>query len=96
MDDLFMFAGVMMTLLATGLLGYGGLVLISALQKRGERSRVSSGLNPDEVELFRAQVGETESLRARVGELEERLDFAERMLADRPENRQLDNPTRER
>lgn len=90
-----MFAGVMTTLLATGLLGYGGLVLITALKRRGERHGLAGGLSPDEVELFRAQMGEDELLRARLSELEERVDFAERLLAERPDGRQLENPTRE-
>ncbi|MEZ4456615.1 MAG: hypothetical protein R2882_08720 [Gemmatimonadales bacterium] len=79
MEDVFQFAGVMMTLLMTGLIGYGGLVFIN----RMKHNRPLTGLNPDEVDWVRTQIGERDDLRHRVVELEERLDFAERMLAER-------------
>jgi len=44
------------------------------------RSRNLGDLHPDEVAARR---GELEELQARVGELENRLDFAERLLAQR-------------
>ncbi len=42
-----------------------------------------------EVEALRAQLSEQEDLRRRVEELEERVDFTERMLAKRPEQSRL-------
>ena len=76
MSDVAQFFGVMMSLLATGLIGFGGVVMINRLRRAG-----TPALTVDEVELFRAQIGESEELRDRVAELEERLDFTERMLA---------------
>ncbi|MBM4188595.1 MAG: hypothetical protein FJ206_14925 [Gemmatimonadetes bacterium] len=79
-DDVVQFFGVMMTLLVTGVLGYAGFTVVGALQRRlGSRS--DPVLAPDEVEAVRANIEETDQLRHRVAELEERLDFAERLLA---------------
>ncbi|MFN0181605.1 MAG: hypothetical protein ACKVZ0_22565 [Gemmatimonadales bacterium] len=83
-SDVWTFFGVMMSLLSVGLLGYAGFTLISGLQRRLNRSPLP-GLNPDEVEALRAQLEENEHLRERLGELEERVDFAERLLAQRQE-----------
>lgn len=79
--DIAKFVGVMMTLVTVGLLGYGGVLLIQGLQSRLGRGHQASSLNPDEVEALRAELGEVEQLRARMVELEERVDFAERLLA---------------
>ncbi len=83
--DIVKFFGVMMTLMTVGLLGYGGVLVIQGLQSRLGRSHQASSLNPDEVEALRAELGEVEQLRARMVELEERVDFAERLLARLPE-----------
>lgn len=87
-SDVVQFFGVMMALLTTGLLGYAGFTLIGALQKRlGQRS--DPGLNPDELEALRFQLEDAEQLRNRVAELEERVDFAERLLAKHQEPARL-------
>jgi hypothetical protein len=81
MNDVFKFFGVMVSLAASGLLVYGGIILLNTMQSRFSRGQPAPGLSPDEVELLRAQLAETEQLRERVSELEGRLDFAERLLA---------------
>ena len=80
MDGPLKFFMVMMALMTTGLVGYAGITAIDAFRRRLSRNTPPPGLDPDEVELVRAQLAETEQLRARVAELEERLDFTERML----------------
>lgn len=79
-SDVWTFFGVMMSLVSTGLVAYAGISLIGGLRHRVNRSS-APGLNPDEVEALRAQLEENEHLRQRLGELEERVDFAERLLA---------------
>ena len=79
-DDVIRLFGVMMVFLSTGLIGYAGVTLLGAVKRRLNRAD-SPGLNPDELEALRLQAEEGEQLRLRVGELEERLDFAERLLA---------------
>jgi hypothetical protein len=83
-EDIVQFFGVMMVLLSTGLIGYAGFTLIGALKRRLDRVE-SPGLNPDELEALRLQAEEGEQLRVRLGEIEERLDFAERLLARQQE-----------
>ena len=80
MSDVAMFFGVMMTLVTTGLVGYAGVVAIRRMQRGANRHSLSP-LSPDEFELLRMQVDGVEGLRARVAELEERVDFSERLLA---------------
>ncbi len=58
--------------------------LMRAFARRIEgRSRPDPALQ-DELEQIRARVGEVDGLQHRVAELEERVDFTERMLAQRP------------
>ncbi len=83
-EDIVKFFGVMMAMLSTGLIGYTGFTLIGALKRRLNRVD-SPGLNPDELEALRLQAEDGEQLRARLGEIEERLDFAERLLARQSE-----------
>lgn len=60
--------------------------LIAAWARRLEGRGGDSTLR-GEVEQLRQEVAEVDSLRARVGELEERVDFTERLLANqRPES----------
>ncbi|MEP7324878.1 MAG: hypothetical protein ABI836_02925 [Gemmatimonadota bacterium] len=57
--------------------------LMRAFARRIEgRSRLDPALQ-DELEQLRARVGEVDGLQHRVAELEERVDFTERMLAQR-------------
>jgi hypothetical protein len=59
--------------------------VVRALARRLEgKGSGDAGLKA-EVEHLHQRLGEVDALQARVGELEERLDFAERMLARTPE-----------
>jgi hypothetical protein len=61
------------------------LPIVRALARRLEgKGTVDTGLKAD-VEHLHQRLGEVDALQARIGELEERLDFAERMLARTPE-----------
>ena len=87
-QDLWNFFGVMMAIVTTGLIGYTGFTLVSALSRRLSRKPLSE-LEPGEADAIRAQLAEVELLRERMGELENRLEFAERLLAQRGEAGQL-------
>jgi Tfp pilus assembly protein PilO len=43
----------------------------------------------EEIDHLRARVADLEGMQSRVGELEERVDFAERLLAQKSESREL-------
>jgi hypothetical protein len=59
--------------------------IVRALARRLEgKGTGDAGLKAD-VEHLHQRLGEVDALQARVGELEERLDFAERLLARTPE-----------
>jgi Tfp pilus assembly protein PilO len=59
--------------------------IVRALARRLEgKGTVDAGLKAD-VEHLHQRLGEVDALQARLGELEERLDFTERMLARAPE-----------
>jgi hypothetical protein len=88
-SDIVNFFGVMMSLLTVGLLGYGGVVVIHGFQSRLKRRDQVSSLDPDEVEALRVQLDEVERLKTRMVELEERVDFAERLLAQSPDASKL-------
>ena len=62
------------------LVGALTLPLIRAWARRIEGRGPDAGLH-DDIAQLRERVGELESVAARVPELEERLDFAERLLA---------------
>lgn len=88
-SDIVNFFGVMMSLLTVGLLGYGGVVVIGGLRSRFKRSEPPPLLDPDEIEAIRQQLDEMDHLKARIAELEERVDFAERLLSRSPATHQL-------
>jgi hypothetical protein len=67
-----------------------------ALARRlGRKENPDSALRA-EVEQLQVRLGEVDSLHARVLELEERVDFAERLLAQAQQPARLDAPTEER
>lgn len=82
----------------TAIVGCVGLVVFAvrrrlalvALQRRGEISGETSGAHRRAD--TEARLGELETLYTRVAELEERLDFAERMLAAKNEPIRLEAP----
>jgi hypothetical protein len=67
--------------------------LVRAFARRLE-GRGDSALKA-EVDQLHARLGEVDLLHTRVAELEERLDFAERLLAQGPQASRLGAPTQE-
>jgi hypothetical protein len=67
--------------------------IATALGRRLEGSHGTHAVD-EELSVLRDRVGEVEGLRERVMELEERVDFAERMIARTPEAGQLPGPER--
>ncbi|HEX6090075.1 MAG TPA: hypothetical protein VFZ13_07945 [Gemmatimonadales bacterium] len=65
--------------------------LARALARRIEGKAVDTGLH-DELHALRERVSEMDGLRDRVLELEERIDFAERLLSQAPQPERLPAP----
>jgi len=63
--------------------------LMRAIGRRIEGKAMSDPALREEVEQLRARLGEVDQLQHRVMELEERVDFAERLLAQRREPERL-------
>ena len=84
---------VLFMLLSIGLAGvltFGSLTLIRAFARRIEgRQSGDLGALADQVEYLRQKVEEGEGAQARILELEERLEFAERLLAREGERTRL-------
>ena len=76
-DNIIRLFGVFLTLATAGGVGYGLVAIGYAISKRIEGG---ARLNDDELAFLRDQAEEVEALRERLTELEERVDFAERML----------------
>jgi hypothetical protein len=88
MDDILKFFGVMMSIMIAAGGGYAVIVLVSAWAKRLERRGGTTDPALDaEVGRLRDRVHELEGAEERLAELEERLDFAERMLTQAREAR---------
>jgi hypothetical protein len=80
-DDVLKFFGVMLSIGLAGAGSYALIALVSAWAKRLERGpRGNAGELEGEVERLRERVLELEGTDVRLAEVEERLDFAERML----------------
>ena len=58
---------------------YAAIVATQAIWVKGEPGKLGS----EELQMLHQRVAELEDKMSRVGELEERLDFAERLLAQR-------------
>ena len=85
---------IAMTIVATLI---GGVYLLGPIAKalaRRLEGKHSSQAMQDEIDALRDRVGEVDTLRERVMELEERVDFTERMLAKAPDQAQLPAPGR--
>jgi hypothetical protein len=78
--------GSIIALVGTGVIAYGAIAAIQALVRHyaGPGRRRDAELDA-ELEEMRARLDEGERARDRIAELEERLDFAERMLAQQRE-----------
>ena len=89
--DLLKFAGVMLTFATVGLGGYTAIRVINLVLGRLE-SKASPALAA-ELDELRARVEELEVERGRLVELEERVDFTERVLAADGQGRKLEAPS---
>jgi len=67
---------------------FGGVALLRFLPK----SRVADQPAREALEDLRARLGQLDQLQERFGELEERVDFAERILAKQREGDRLSPP----
>lgn len=79
-------------LAALGFFGGCALLLYPLMRAIARRIEGAGRGDPNllaEVEGLRARVAELDALQHRLSELEERVDFAERLLAQRPQDRSL-------
>ncbi|MEO8636395.1 MAG: hypothetical protein ABI587_14065 [Gemmatimonadales bacterium] len=90
MDNIFRLFGVFLAMGGAGALTYGAVALISVMARRANRDLADPSALADELADLRERVAESEMLRNRVAELEERLDFAERLLAQPREPARLE------
>jgi hypothetical protein len=79
MDEAFTLFGVLIAVGGAGTITYAAIAITTAMTERlrGKRAAIGS----DDLDEIRARLEATEALEARVMELEERVDFAERLLA---------------
>lgn len=82
--------GSIIALAATGVISYGGVLGIHAVVRHySPRNRGADADLENELREIRGRLDESDQLRERIAELEERLDFAERLLAQKREPGQL-------
>jgi len=79
-SDVMRIVFLVFSLTVTGILAYGGVTVIGLLRKR-LRSPSAAGLASDELDAIHARLDAADALEQRVAELEERVDFTERILA---------------
>ena len=85
MDNLLKLFAVITAMGGAGVLMYGAVAFIGVAVKRMERGTGVPAALEGEVAELRTRVEENEGLRDRVLELEERLDFTERLLTQQRE-----------
>ena len=68
---------------------YAAVTVISVLRKRLESGRLPQESTREELDTIQSRLSAAESLESRVSELEERLDFAERLLAQQHDSKRL-------
>lgn len=90
MDDVLKLFGVMLAIGGAGSIAYVIVALTNVLVRRldGGKPAVTEQLDAELADL-RARIDEADAARQRIAELEERLDFAERMLAQQREHSRL-------
>jgi hypothetical protein len=81
------------SLLGAGVGVYAGITVVGILRRRFEG--VTPAMAREELDALHSRVAAAEALEVRVTELEERLDFAERLLARQPEPDALPSALRE-
>lgn len=90
MDEFIKMFGVFAGMGLAGASVYAVIAFVNVMVKRVERGKggVPTELEADLADL-RARLDDSDALRGRVAELEERLDFAERLLAQHREPERL-------
>lgn len=88
MDDLIRVAMAVLMMTGFPLLFYAGFVGIRVFQRRMEGKTVGADVMR-ELEDLRNRVADLEQVQGRVEELEERMDFSERMLTQEKQPGQL-------
>jgi hypothetical protein len=81
MDDLIKMVVLIASLVGAGVGTYAGFSVISVWRKRSEAQWGAGALPSVELDAIHARLGAAETLERRVAELEERLDFTERLLS---------------
>lgn len=90
MEGVLKFAGVMIGIALAGGAAYLIIAMVNALVRRLEGAGPSqAGRLETELADLRARLDETDATRDRLAELEERLDFTERMLAQQRDAQRL-------
>jgi len=89
MDDALQLFMVLAAVTVVGLGAYLGFTVVRGLARRIEAKSAPATPAPEELQAIHERLAETEALEARVAELEERLDFAERLLAQQREPERL-------
>ncbi|MGE5926551.1 MAG: hypothetical protein ACM357_04305 [Gemmatimonadota bacterium] len=77
----------------------GAIYILGPIARAFARRIEGKGIDPalqDELHALRERVGEVDGLRERLMELEERVDFAERLLAKAPQAERLPAPHADR
>ena len=85
MDEMMKVLVFVVSLVGAGVGAYAGVAVIQVLVKRLEGSKPGPAL--EEIESLHARLAATESLEARLEELEQRVDFAERLIAQQEPER---------
>lgn len=81
MDDVLKVIILVGSLVGIGVGTYAGVTVVSFWRRRLDKQWGPPALPPDELEAIHERLGAVDRLEGRVGELEERLDFTERLLA---------------
>ncbi len=88
MNDALQLLGVLLAVVCAGTIGYAAFMLVTSLGRRLKRND-NPALPAEELEAIRERLAEADQLEARVTELEERMDFTERMLAQQRDAERL-------
>lgn len=87
MDDLIRVVIMIGSMVGLSVGAYAGVAVVSIIKRRYDPP--VTGAAPDELELIHARLASVDELEARVNELEERVDFAERLVARQQESERL-------
>ena len=92
MDDMLKVLIFIVSLLGAGVGVYAGITVVGILRRRFDGG--APAMAREELDALHGRIAAAEALEGRVAELEERLDFAERLLARQPEPEALPSALR--